>query len=277
MGSTKTTQNSIFQGTLISLAVWTNIAIVCSWTIGFFFANLLECYPVSINWAVPGSQNYDSCIDTSMMMLAQYYSDTFTDRKSQAPQRIFKGMLTQVEVVILSLPIPCIWAMTMPARHKLAVSGIFLLGLLTVCSSIAKVVVFNRVNYLGATGDPDFSYLYTPTVYWPMVESSLGIVGACLPLLRPLFSRGSESKGFGQVRNMRSVRQSLRLASNEGTSPELKSWTDDAGLDGKFGSVSTIRKLVPSALIPLSEDRLNDHEPLREKGAQKMERADENV
>lgn len=184
-----------------------------------------------------------------------------------------------MEVMILSLPIPCIWAMTMPVRHKLAVSGIFLLGLLTVCSSIAKVVVFNRVNYLGANGDPDFSYLYTPTVYWPMVESSLGIVGACLPLLRPLFSRGSGSgvKGLGQVRNLRSVRQSARLASIDGSSPELKPWADGSVSDGKSGSVSTIRKLVPSALVPLSEERLNNDVFVEEKWAKRTERADDNV
>lgn len=179
--------------------------------------------------------------------------------------------------MILSLPIPCIWAMTMPARHKLAVSGIFLLGLLTVCSSIAKVVVFNRVNYLGANGDPDFSYLYTPTVYWPMVESSLGIVGACLPLLRPLFSRGSGGKGFGQVRDLRSVRPSAKLASTDGSSPELKPWADDSMSNGKSGSVSTIRKLVPSALVPLSEERLNNNGVVEEKGMLGTGRADNNV
>jgi len=179
--------------------------------------------------------------------------------------------------MILSLPIPCIWAMTVPARHKLAVSGIFLLGLLTVCSSIAKVVVFNRVNYLGANGDPDFSYLYTPTVYWPMVESSLGIVGACLPLLRPLFSRGSGGKGFGQVRDLRSVRPSAKLASTDGSSPELKPWADDSMSDGKSGSVSTIRKLVPSALVPLSEERLNNNGFVEKKEVPRTERADNNV
>lgn len=26
----------------------------------------------------------------------------------------------------------------------------------------------------------------TPMIYWPFIESSLGIVGACLPLYRPL-------------------------------------------------------------------------------------------
>ena len=35
----------------------------------------------------------------------------------------------------------------------------------------------------------------SPLVYWAMIESSLGIVGACLPMLRPLFTRKSTSDG----------------------------------------------------------------------------------
>ena len=42
----------------------------------------------------------------------------------------------------------------------------------------------------------------TPFVYWPMVESSLGIVGACLPLMRPLVA-GAASPGF--MRKLRTV------------------------------------------------------------------------
>ncbi|KAL8718116.1 MAG: hypothetical protein Q9225_004708, partial [Loekoesia sp. 1 TL-2023] len=44
--------------------------------------------------------------------------------------------------------------------------------------------------------------MQTPLVYWPMVESSLGIIGACLPLLRPLFA-GAASRGF--MRDLQSV------------------------------------------------------------------------
>lgn len=164
----------------------------------------------------------------------------------------------------------------MPVKHKLAVIGIFLLGLLTVCASIAKVVVLNRANYLGATGDPDISYFTTPTVYWPMVESSLGIVGACLPLFRPLFSRGESKKGFGQVKKLRSVRHSVRLSSTDSRMPEMKPWSEDEMESGKFGSVSTIRKLVPSALHPLGED-LNDHKLFEENERKQAERADDNV
>ena len=51
--------------------------------------------------------------------------------------------------------------------------------------------------------------LLTPTVYWPMVESSLGIVGACLPLLRPIFTDTPARNIFSSLRAMMS-RSSLR-------------------------------------------------------------------
>ena len=41
--------------------------------------------------------------------------------------------------------------------------------------------------------------MYTPLVYWPMIESSLGIVGACLPMLRPLFTRRVTTGGEERI------------------------------------------------------------------------------
>ena len=82
--------------------------------------------------------------------------------------------------------------------------------------------------------------LETRLVYWPMVEASVGIVGACLPLLRPLFV-GAASHGF--MRSLKNVNiHSLNL--NEET---LKQLGDDSPGDPgsttaftKFGSESTI-------------------------------------
>ena len=71
--------SSIFQGTLINIAVWTNIAIVFVWTAGFSLSNIFQCWPISLNWATPGMQTWGSCIDLSMMNLALAYSDVFTD------------------------------------------------------------------------------------------------------------------------------------------------------------------------------------------------------
>lgn len=57
--------------------------------------------------------------------------------------------------------------------------------------------------------DRDLAYLgkdlLTPTVYWPMVESSLGVVGACLPLLRPIFTDTSAKEHFSSLRALISL------------------------------------------------------------------------
>lgn len=214
----------IFKGTFVKPAVWTMISVVCVWTVAFFFANLFQCWPLWIDWTDFGSTE-ENCINTNVMYLAQAWSDVLTD------------------IIILTLPLPCIWIMQLPVRHKLAVSGMFLLGGLTVGAGIAKLVVFNKIVQELNVGFVDLSYMNTPMVYWPMVESSIGIVGACLPLLRPLFV-GASSSGF--MRSLKSVRiHSLNL--NEET---LKQLGDDSpAAPGsttaftKFGSESTV---VPS-------------------------------
>ena len=56
------------------------ITVTIAWTVAFFFANLLQCLPISVSWSglgyLPGA-----CINTSQMYLAQAYSDIGTDGK----------------------------------------------------------------------------------------------------------------------------------------------------------------------------------------------------
>ncbi len=172
----------IFPGETFRKVILVGYGVVFVWTFGYFFSNLFQCWPIATNWTWWGFSK-DLCINTNMMILSQSWSDVFTD------------------LAILAMPLPCIWALQMKLRHKLGVSAIFLLGLLTVGAGIAKLVFFIRVAS-SANVSLDVSYTLTPTVYWPMIESSLGIVGACLPLLRPIFS-GASSKGF--MRKLRMV------------------------------------------------------------------------
>ena len=173
----------IFQGDTFRKVTIGMFGVIFCWTVGFFFSNLFQCWPININWNTNGGTSQSRCIDSNIMYIAQAYSDVIID------------------LMILAMPLPCIWAMQLSIRHRLGVCCIFLLGILTVLSSAAKLVVFHIITIETRTG-ADYSYILTPTIYWPMVESSLGIVGACLPLLRPLFPAAS-SPGF--VRKLRSV------------------------------------------------------------------------
>lgn len=56
------------------------IAVVLVWTVAFFFANLFQCWPLWVDWTGFGS-TVDNCINTSIMYLAQAWSDVLTDCK----------------------------------------------------------------------------------------------------------------------------------------------------------------------------------------------------
>ncbi|CAD6590567.1 MAG: hypothetical protein ASARMPREDX12_004421 [Alectoria sarmentosa] len=180
----------IFTVRTFSIISWVMIGLTITWTIAFFAANLLQCSPISYNWASLDATS-GTCIHTTMMYLAQAWSDVFTD------------------ILILSMPLPWIWRLQMARMRKFLLFLMFQLGALVVGAGVAKLVVFHKIAIDVAEGDADVTYLLTPTVYWPMVESSLGIVGACLPLLRPIFTDTPAKDTFSSLRAMMSL-SSLR-------------------------------------------------------------------
>ena len=54
------------------------IVVVIIWTVAFFLTNLLQCFPISVNWTGWGAA-VDSCINTNAIFLAQAWSDVITD------------------------------------------------------------------------------------------------------------------------------------------------------------------------------------------------------
>ena len=85
------------------------IAIVLVWTIGFFFANLFQCWPLWVNWTGFGSTE-DNCIQTNAMYLAQAWSDVLTDCKRCLTRRL--PSFNNGTVIILTLPLPCVWSLS---------------------------------------------------------------------------------------------------------------------------------------------------------------------
>ncbi|KAL8845237.1 MAG: hypothetical protein Q9176_000405 [Flavoplaca citrina] len=238
----------IFQGPWIHNTVWFMIGINFLWTIGFFFSNLLQCYPISVNWSGFGYAE-GKCIDVNLFSKIQ----TFTDI----------GM----NVFIIALPLPCIWGLKMPLVKKVAVGGIFLLGALTVLAGIAKVCVMydsfqeNTENELKVL---DFTYYTASLVYYPLVEMTLGIIGACLPLFRPLFA-GVTSRGF--MRDLQSVdvpttEQSKTLWNNPDDSRAVEEWNSSMSTM-RYGSDSQSSMMKEKGLpsLPASSLKMLSNAP----------------
>ncbi|KAI1387570.1 uncharacterized protein F4822DRAFT_406953 [Hypoxylon trugodes] len=144
------------------------ITMVIAWTIVFFFTNAFQKTPVSEVWAEKPSENFGTFANTTDMYLAQSYIDVVLD------------------VLIITLPVPLIWKLQMSWKRKLQISAVFLLGTITTGASIARTVVQYGVAKEFDAHNVDTTYYVVPVAYWPLIEAALGIVAACLPLLRPV-------------------------------------------------------------------------------------------
>jgi hypothetical protein len=88
-----------------------------------------------------------------------------------------------VEVAIWSLPIPMAWSLQMPRRHKIALTLIFGLGILTITSGIVRVITILQVS----ASDPTWTEIHA--LQWLAIEPSIAIVVTCMPVCRPLLEK----------------------------------------------------------------------------------------
>lgn len=86
------------------------IGITLAWGIGFTFAGIFQCTPISTLWDKFETEYGSSCVNVQLFYLAFGISDLILD------------------VVIFTLPMPYVCKLQMPLQQRLAVGGIFFLG-----------------------------------------------------------------------------------------------------------------------------------------------------
>lgn len=105
----------------------------------------------------------------------------------------------------------------------------------TILASVARLVVYYNVGQ-NINTSPDISYFLTPIVFWPMIECSLGVLGACLPTLWPLFKTMSLRRLYG--RYIPKSRFSTWSGKGSQSMPFKLSSDDSSSIystDGRFG------------------------------------------
>ncbi|KAI0423454.1 hypothetical protein F5Y09DRAFT_348970 [Xylaria sp. FL1042] len=148
---------------------WLNFlagVMVCQ-IIAITVSNLTICRPLSYLWErLTQPDAHGTCFDQPKFLLAT-------------------GIINAIfDIIILITPIVPISKLQLSADKKAGVFGILLLGCL-VC--IASWV---RVYYLVVAATVvDRTWLSGETATWSSIEASLGIVSACLPVLRPLYRK----------------------------------------------------------------------------------------
>ena len=204
-----------FHYTLI--ATW---CIVASYFVACILTAIFECDPVSFYWnkspTRPGGGG--SCIDET-----QFYR--------------WNGVANLlIDLLILSLAVPMIWSLMLPARQKASLTAIFLLGAFVFIASVVRVTSFEKFQ------PDDLTYTGVAAAIWTDVEQSIGIVCACLPCMRPLFGRQmgfraertSPSMGLGNTSS--TTTRSINLAKLGNAGKKHDQWdrltVPDRDLDG---------------------------------------------
>jgi hypothetical protein len=91
------------------LVVFTLLWVVISYSIASVIVVVFSCNPVSKSWdpTIEGGE----CVNLPVFYIANLSLNSATD------------------IAVVLLPVPLLWGLRMPVRHKVAVSGVFMTGL----------------------------------------------------------------------------------------------------------------------------------------------------
>ncbi|KAI0907704.1 hypothetical protein F4823DRAFT_601986 [Ustulina deusta] len=141
------------------------VAIVIVWTLSFGIGAIFLCGArPAYAWA-PVALVAEHCTAQLQFLEAYAISDFIVD------------------LFIWSLPIPKIWGLHMPVSKRLSVIAIFLVGILTIGASGARMAIY-IIYVINAFAHSDGEKIITYLLFWTMIECGLGLMVVCLPALR---------------------------------------------------------------------------------------------
>ncbi|KAJ5182901.1 hypothetical protein N7492_000517 [Penicillium capsulatum] len=118
--------------------------------------------------------------------VAKFWDDSIPGFCLSKPGLWFSNasMHITTDLVILLIPIPALIAVDIPNRQKIALIVMFALGGFVCVTSIIRLVSLKRI---ADSSDPTYDNVGAAS--WSAIECNTGIICACLPTLKPLFTR----------------------------------------------------------------------------------------
>ncbi|KKK20684.1 hypothetical protein ARAM_000335 [Aspergillus rambellii] len=141
----------------IHLLIWFNLLFY----LANFFLKIFECIPRAKIWdrKIPGH-----CININIPILVTSIINVVSD------------------LLMLFLPIFCVWRLKMTKKKKLGISAIFAAGIFGCLSSIMRLVVSVRNS-----STQDKTHDWYPEFLWTAAEVTCGILASCLPAIPTFF------------------------------------------------------------------------------------------
>ncbi|CAI7652713.1 unnamed protein product [Penicillium glandicola] len=153
----------IFPGKPFRLACYAMMAIVTAYSSWAIVSGFVPCVPVAKFWnrELPGN-----CLNFEAVWFFNASMNIATD------------------IALLLLPMPLLSQLQLPRTQKIALMGVFAIGILVVVTSILRLSSLRQV-----AKSSDTSYSNVAAAYWTAAECNVAIMCSCLPFLRPIISR----------------------------------------------------------------------------------------
>ncbi|RYP75442.1 hypothetical protein DL771_002327 [Monosporascus sp. 5C6A] len=150
-----------------------HITIIWAMCIFCFFTMMASC-GIAFSQCLPTRSQWDFSIKSDSC-----YSKWITVRYSQAASA-FSAFL---DFYLAVYPAVVLYSLQLPTKKKIALSGALGIG------SIATLVAIYKITVLPSLAAVDFTYDSCDLSIWTIVEGSVIIIAACIPLLQPLVER----------------------------------------------------------------------------------------
>ncbi|KAI4193268.1 MAG: hypothetical protein LQ346_003963 [Caloplaca aetnensis] len=178
--------------------------IVVAWTIVFFFLEIFKrgSY-VPDNWGplIKAKQGINGAVLNNGLFVSDFITDLW----------------------IVLLPIPLIVRLNMSTTKKLTVIGVLLLGAMSFCAAIVRMVFNVQIVNAGLAKKTDVNMGLTTLMYWSMVEAGLSLIAANLPSVYSFFSQNASLQStFSSLRSrlsLRSFRSTEKLRGRSRSKP----------------------------------------------------------
>ncbi|PSN65236.1 hypothetical protein BS50DRAFT_458561, partial [Corynespora cassiicola Philippines] len=174
----------------LMIAVWISIIFVAAYGISFIFVLIFTCWPVEAYWYR---------FTTSWLRAHPHYKchDELTTLV------VIISISTAQDFIVCILPMFVVRKLRLPFRQKLALVGIFSLGLGTCAVGALRIHYAHRVFYYVKSGSPTYDITWEALGSWvsTAVEANFAIICASAPALKVfctcLKSGDQEQRSFG--------------------------------------------------------------------------------
>ncbi|KAI0571367.1 hypothetical protein Ptr902_00896 [Pyrenophora tritici-repentis] len=138
------------------------MGVVVGYTFWTVFSSIFECVPIRAFW----TREPAKCLNQ--------FAVWFTNA----------GINILTDFAIIILPIPVIRSLNLGRKQKIGLIAIFAVGGLVCIVSILRLH-----SLVAISNSPDPTYDNPAAATWSSVEANVGIICACLPILRPLVTQ----------------------------------------------------------------------------------------